>query len=181
MTKARLYKRYPASSVLIYNGSTVLHFFLGGLGIVIGYDFSGIAYVFGVLYVALALAEMYVLMPLKVCPSCVYYRLDDSLCISGVNLLSRKIARERDPEAFGDRAKGLLCPNNLYMAALAIPIVAMIPALVINFSFLLLAILLIVVGLLVFRFFVVFTKIACVHCYAKYKCPQAGQMGVRDM
>jgi hypothetical protein len=181
MAKAKLYKRYPASSLLIYNGSTVLHFLLGGIGIVIGYDFSGIAYAFGVLYFVLALAEMYVLMPLKVCPSCVYYRLDDSLCISGVNLLSRRIAKERDAAAFGDRAKGLLCPNNLYMAALAIPIVAMIPALVINFSFLLLAILLIVVGLLVFRFFVVFTKIACVHCYAKYKCPQAGQMGVRDM
>ncbi len=157
VARAKLYKRYPTSSVLIYNGSTVLHFLLGGIGIVLGYEFSGIAYAFGILYFALAMAEMYVLMPLKVCPSCVYYRLDDSLCISGVNLVSRRIAKERDSAAFGDRAKGLLCPNNLYMAALGIPIIAMIPALVINFSFLLLAIVLIVVGLLLFRFFVVFT------------------------
>jgi hypothetical protein len=59
---------------------------------------------------------------------------------------------------------------------LVIPIIAMIPALVINFSFLVLAILLIVVGLLLFRFFVIFTKIACVHCRAKKICPQAQSM-----
>jgi hypothetical protein len=57
----------------------------------------------------------------------------------------------------------------------------MIPALILNFSFLLLAIFLAVVGLLLFRFFVVFPKIACVHCSAKYKCPQAEAMGVRNL
>ncbi|MEE9400230.1 MAG: hypothetical protein V3V23_08170, partial [Dehalococcoidales bacterium] len=93
----------------------------------------------------------------------------------------KKIAKEGSPTDFANRAKGLFCPNNLYMAALFIPIIAIIPALIVNFSFLLLAILLIVVGLLLFRFFVVFTKIACVHCYAKYKCPQAEPMGVRNM
>ena len=67
------------------------------------------------------------------------------------------------------------------MVVLFIPIVAMLPALIVNFSFLLLATLLIVVGLLLFRFFVVFTKIACLHCHAKYKCPQAGPMGTRNM
>jgi hypothetical protein len=34
--------------------------------------------------------------------------------------------------------------------------------------------------LLLFRFFIIFPKIACIHCYAKYICPQAGQMGVRE-
>ena len=28
-TRAKLYKHYPVPSVLLYNGSTVLHFFLG--------------------------------------------------------------------------------------------------------------------------------------------------------
>ncbi len=181
MAKAKLYTRYPVSSVLIYNGATILHFLLGGIGIILGYNFSGIAYFFGALYFTLSLTEMYVLMPLKVCPSCVYYRLNNSLCISGMNIVSKKIAKEGSPTDFANRAKGLFCPNNLYMAALFIPIIAMIPALIVNFSFLLLAILLIVVGLLLFRFFVVFTKIACVHCYAKYKCPQAEPMGVRNM
>ena len=57
----------------------------------------------------------------------------------------------------------------------------MIPALILDFSFLVLAMLLIVVGLLLFRFFVIFPKIACLYCIAKYKCPQAGAMGVRDL
>jgi hypothetical protein len=124
---------------------------------------------------------MYVLMPLKVCPNCTYYRLDDSLCISGLNLVSRKVAAAGDVKDFPQRAKGIFCPNNLYIASLVIPIIALVPALALHFSFLLLGILLAISGLLVFRFFVVFPKIACLHCLAKYKCPQAGAMGVRDM
>ena len=57
-------------------------------------------------------------------------------------------------------------------------IIAMIPALIISFSFLVLVILLVVVALLVFRFFVIFPKIACVHCRAKNVCPQAQSMGL---
>ena len=115
-------------------------------------------------------------MPLKVCPNCVYYKLENSLCISGLNIVSRKIVKEGDVKDFGSRAQGLFCPNNLYIASLAIPIVAMIPALILDFSVPVLVILLIVVGLLVFRFFVIFPKIACVHCRAKTICPQAQSM-----
>jgi hypothetical protein len=180
--KAKLYTRYPLSSLLIYNGATILHFLLGGIGIILGYNFSSWAgYAFGALYLAFSFVEMYVMMPLTVCPNCVYYRMKDSLCISGLNVISKKVAREGDPKDFPKRGEGLFCNNNLYMAALMAPIIAMIPALIMNFSFLLLAIFLAVVGLLLFRFFVIFTKIACVHCSAKYKCPQAEAMGVRDM
>lgn len=55
----------------------------------------------------------------------------------------------------------------------------MIPGMVINFSAMLLTVFIVVVGLLVFRFFVIFPKIACLHCMAKYVCPQAGAIGVR--
>jgi hypothetical protein len=64
------------------------------------------------------------------------------------------------------------------MAAKVVPIIAMIPALILNFSFLLLAIFLAVVGLLLFRIFVVFPQIACVHCRAKNICPNAKAMGL---
>jgi len=124
---------------------------------------------------------MYVLMPLKVCPGCPYYRLNNSLCISGLNVVSRKIAKEGDVKDFPRRAEGPFCPNNLYIASLAIPIIAMIPALILDFSFLVLAILLVVVALFLFRFFVIFPKIACLHCIAKYRCPQAEAMGVRNL
>jgi hypothetical protein len=50
----------------------------------------------------------------------------------------------------------------------------------VNFSVVLLIIFLAVMGLLLFRFFIIFPKIACLHCRAKYECPQAGAMGVRN-
>lgn len=178
--KARLHKRYPSSSILTYNGSTVSHYLLGGIGIIIGYG-SWIGYLLGSLYMLFSFAEMYVLMPLKVCPNCPYYRLKDSVCISGLNVVSRKLARKGELKDFPQRARGLLCPNNLYIASLVIPILAIIPASVLDFSYIVLAILLIVLGLLLFRFFVIFPKIACLHCIAKYKCPQAEAMGVRNL
>jgi len=175
--KVQVYTRYPTSSILIYNGTTVVHFLLGGIGIILGYN-SLIGYILGSLYLALSFAEMYVHMPLKVCPNCVYYKLDNSICISGLNVVSRKIAKEGNVNDFPSRAKGLFCSNNLYIASLVIPIIAIIPALILNFSFLVLTTLLIVVGLLLFRFFVIFTKIACIHCRAKNVCPQARSMGL---
>jgi hypothetical protein len=174
--KVQVYTRYPTSSILIYNGTTVLHFLLGGIGIILGYG-SPIGYILGALYLAFSFAEMYVYMPLKVCPNCVYYKLDNSICISGLNVVSRKVAKEGNVKDFPGRAKGLFCSNNLYIASLVIPIIAMILALILNFSLSVLIILLIVAGLLLFRFFAVFTKIACVHCCAQNIRPQAQSMG----
>ena len=178
--KAMLYTRYPFSSIVIYNGVTVLHYLFGGIGIILGYNFSWIAYLLGSLYLGFAFAQMYVLMPLIVCPNCVYYRLKNSLCISGLNVISKRIAREGEIKDFPKRSEGLFCHNNLYMAAKVVPILAMIPALIVNFSFLLLAIFLTVVGLLLLRIFVVFPKIACVHCRAMNICPNAEAMGLRS-
>jgi hypothetical protein len=178
--KVSAYTRYPLSSLLIYNGATALHYLLGGIGIMLGYNFSWGAYLLGFLYLTFAFVQMYVLMPLMVCPNCVYYKWDDSRCISGMNLVSRRVAGEGDVKDFAQRGEGLLCHNNLYMAAKILPIVAMIPALILNFSSLLLGIFLAVVGLLVFRIFVIFPKIACVHCRAKNMCPNAEAMGLSD-
>lgn len=180
--RAEIYKRYPVSSFLIYNGSTMLHFLLGGIGIILGYGFHAwIGFLLGVAYFIFAFGEMYVVMPLTVCPSCVYFRLQDGFCVSGLNILSRKVAQAAGPELFSKRAEGLLCSNNLYMAALLFPILAIIPALVFNFSNLLLLLELLLAGLTLFRFFVIFPRIACLHCAAKFNCPQAGQMGLRDL
>jgi hypothetical protein len=149
---------------------------LGGLGIILGYG-SWIGYLLGPLYMLFAFIEMYVHMPLKVCVNCLYYSLGNSRCISGLNLVSRRFAGEGSVKAFAGRAKGPVCPNNLYIASLAFPIIAIIPALVMRFSIPALAVLLVLVGLLVFRFFVIFPKIACVHCRAQNICPQAQAMG----
>ena len=174
--KIELYTKYPISSVFIYNGTTIAHYLLGGAGIILGYG-SWVGILLGSLYLVFSFIEMYVHMPLKVCPDCVYYNLPNSLCISGLNLVSRKVAREGNVKAFSSRAKGPFCPNNLYIASLAFPILGIIPALILNFSLTVLAILLVIVGLLLFRFFVIFPKIACVHCRAQNVCPQAQSMG----
>jgi hypothetical protein len=180
--KAKLHTRYPWLSILTYNGTTLLHFLLGGIGIALGYNFSLWAgSSAGSLYFVFSFVEMYVLMPLTVCPNCVYYKIPDSLCISGLNLISKRIAKSGDPKDFPKRAQGLFCNNHLYMVALIAPIIAIIPALILNFSFLLLALVLILVGLLLFRFFVIFPKTACLHCRAKFVCPQAEAMGVRQL
>lgn len=179
-TKAETYTRYPLSSNLIYNGVTFLHFLLGGIGLMFGYGPSWLGYILGGVYLAFAFAQMYLLMPLMVCPNCLYYRTEDALCASGLSTLSRRIAKEGTAENLANRAKGLLCHNNLYLAALLAPIVLIIPALILNFSFGLLAIWLAMVGLLLFRFFVIFGSIACLRCQAKYECPNAERTGVRD-
>jgi len=172
-----LFTRYPLSSVFIYNGITTAHFGIGTAGIILGYQ-SLTGFILGLLYFVFAVGEMYVLMPLKVCPNCVYFKLENSLCVSGMNVVSRKITGEGNLKDLPNRAKGLFCSNNLYIAALVIPIIAVIPALIINFSFILLLIFLALAGLLLFRFFVIFPKIACVHCRAKNICPQAQKMGL---
>ncbi len=57
--KAKLHTRYPLSSILIYNGSTVAHYLLGGIGIIIGYNFSSWpGYLFGVFYLVFSFVEM---------------------------------------------------------------------------------------------------------------------------
>ena len=181
-TKAKLYTKYPISSLLIYQGSTLLHFLLGGFGLILGYNYlSWLGYTLGGLYVVFAFVVMYAIMPLRVCPKCVYYELKDSRCISGLNLFSRRIAKAGNQQTFNQRGKGLFCPNNLYMAALILPILVMIPALIANFSMTLLVVFIVLLGLLLFRFFIIFPKIACLHCRAKFKCPQAGAMGVRNL
>ena len=175
MNKPQVYTRYPLLSIMTYNGTTIAHYLLGGIGIFLGYN-HWIGYLFGSLYLAFSFFEMYIHMPLKVCPNCVYYKLDNSLCISGLNLVSRKVAREGNVSDFPNRAKGIFCPNNLYITSLIVPILVIIPSLILNFSVIVLIILLVIIGLLLFRFFVIFPKIACVHCRAKNVCPQAKSM-----
>jgi hypothetical protein len=175
-TRVTLYSRYPIWSVVTYNIVTILHFILGGAGLILGYHYW-LGYLSGSIYLIFSFVEMYFLMPIKVCPKCPYYKLKDSQCISGLNLLSRRLAQEGKVKMFPNRAKGPFCPNNLYIASLVIPIIGIIPALILNFSWLVLIILLVLAGLLLFRFFVIFPKIACVHCRAQNVCPQAKSMG----
>jgi hypothetical protein len=176
--KSTLYTRYPLSRVALYDGVTLIHFLLGGWGIFLGFSDWGAGYLLAAVYLLFAFGQMLVIMPLAVCPSCVYYRQEGGRCISALNLLSRRIAAAGRPVDFRKRARGPLCANNLYLAALIIPIPLILVALPFHFSDLLAAILAILVALLVFRFLILFPKIACARCLAKSKCPNAARMGL---
>jgi hypothetical protein len=174
----KVFKSYPPSSVLLYNATTDAHFVLGGLGIIIGYGWTVLAWLAGLAYMAVAFGQMYIMMPLSVCPNCVYYRLEDGTCVSGLNRVSRRIAKEGDLEDFPKRAGGPLSHNKFYMGSLILPIIAILPGPYLNFSIPLLLIWLAVLGLMLFRFFVVFKRVACVHCMARKRCPNAQAMGL---
>jgi hypothetical protein len=177
--RLRVYKIYPLRNVLVYNGTTILHYALGAFGLNLGYDrWPVLGWVLALGYLVFALAQMYVLMPLSVCPSCVYRRLEGARCVSGLNLLSAKFARQADAKDFPNRGKGFLCHNHLYMASLAAPLILMLPALILAFSAPLLFVFLAVVGLFVFRVLVVFPRVACGRCAAKGDCPNAKAMGL---
>lgn len=181
MSKAKLYSRFPITSVLIYNVSTILHFLIGGLIISYTRMFWGeIGIVPGILYFVFAFTDMYLIMPYSVCRDCVYFKLENGLCISGLNLISRKLFKEGKPSDFPKRAKGLFCPNNQYILSLILPIITGIPILALKYSNSLLLLELSLFVLLVIRFFFIIPQLACVHCLSKQVCPQAGQMGVRE-
>jgi hypothetical protein len=174
-----MHTRYPLSSLLLYNGTTIVHYVSGSIGMAVAYPSPAGRLVAGT-YLALSLGEMYVHMPLTVCRDCVYHALDNSRCISGLNIVSRRFTPPGKIARFGRRAKGLFCPNNLYLASLGLPALAMMPALFLSFSFLLLGLFLAILGLFAFRFFVLFKKVACVHCRARNVCPNARSMGLAD-
>lgn len=180
-SKAELYNRYPLLNIIIYNGTTLLHFIIGGMILFYTKHFWGnLGITFGLLYIFLSLFDMYVMMPLQVCKNCVYFSLENGLCISGMNILAKKIAKKGSTSDFSNRAKGPFCPNHLYIASLIFPIVCGIPILIFNFSILLLTLVIFLFLLLSIRFVFIIPKLACVHCLSKFICPQAGQMGVRE-
>jgi hypothetical protein len=175
-----VYRRYPAVNIAIYNGATLAHYGLGAAGVLIGYDrLPVLAWVVGVGYLLFALGQMYVMMPLVVCPSCAYRRLDGARCVSAMNLVSARLAPLAETDAFPLRAKGALCHNNLYMASLIAPLVLIAPALVIAFSWVLMGIFGAVAALLALRMFVIFPHVACGHCVERRRCPNAQAMGIR--
>jgi hypothetical protein len=174
-----VYRVYPWSSVLLYNGVTLLHFGLGTAGLIVAYDrWPALALAMGGVYLAFALVQMYVLMPLGVCPSCVYRSMSGARCIAAMNIVSARITGTRPAEEFPNRGSGILCHNNLYLGSLIAPLPLMVPGLIVNFALVVLALLIAVAALLAFRFFVVFKRTACPHCAAKGRCPNAQAMGI---
>lgn len=175
-----VYQRYPIKNIIIYNFVTAAHYLLGFVGILIAFDFSVAGKIAAIIYISFAFIQMYVLMPIMVCNNCIYTRKPDMLCISGLNYFSRKMFSNGDISKFENRGRGVLCHNNLYLSAKVLPLLIILPFLFLNFSTTLLILFLMILGLLLFRAFYIFKKIACNHCLAKNICPNAKSMGLSE-
>lgn len=174
------FSKYPLKSLLIYYLATILHYLFGYFGILIAFDYSSAGKIVSAAYLCFAIVQMYILMPMMVCPNCAYTNKPEMLCISGLNVIARKFFPKGDLNNFKSRSEGILCHNNLYMSAKILPVLIILPFLFINFSWALLLLLISVIGLLLLRIFYIFKKIACNHCLVRNICPNAISMGIGE-
>jgi len=172
------FTRYPPKNILLFNSLTILYYLLGGIGLMIAYE-NWWGFWLGALYFLFAFSQMYLVLPLIVCPSCIYTRIENALCMSGLNTLSQRLAPRGRSQDFQKRRKGLLCHTNLYLAAFLIPILGIAPGLFISFSFGLFLIILALIVLVGVFFLVIYPKNSCGFCRAKEICPNAKAMRIR--
>jgi hypothetical protein len=176
---SEVYRRYPLRSVALYNGVTLLHFGLAAWGLLVAYDrWPVLAGALAIVYLVVALGQMYVMMPLVICVACVYAMMPSARCVSGLNLIAARLKHASLAEFATRRTKGALSHNKLYMGSLIAPIPLLAVGLILNFSPLALVLMLAVAALLAFRILVVFRRTACPHCAAKGRCPNAKAMGI---
>jgi hypothetical protein len=176
---SEVYRSYPLRSVVLYNGVTLLHFAIAAGGLLVAYDrWPLLAEVLAIVYLVVALGQMYVMMPLVVCVACVYATMSGARCVSGLNLIAARRTHAAPAEFAARRTKGALSHNKLYMGSLIAPVPLLAVGLIVEFSPLARALLLAVAALLAYRILVVFRRTACPHCAAKGRCPNAKSMGI---
>ena len=118
--------------------------------------------------------QLYVLMPLVVCPACVYRSIRDGRCASGLNLVSARLCPPTaHAGAFAERTQGALCQSSLCFWSWVAPVPLAVPGLAVSFSWLALTLTAAVVVLTVIRLTVVMRLAVCPHCLARRWCPMA--------
>ena len=136
--EARSFRRYPLWRVLCLNGLTVAHYLLGCAAILLAYrSYPLVGWPCGLAYLVFATVQLYVLMPLVVCPGCVYRSVRGGRCPSDLNLLSARLCAP-SPSAleFQERSHGALCQSSLCLWAWVVPVPLALPGLVVSFSWL---------------------------------------------
>jgi hypothetical protein len=169
----RSFRRYPLSWVLGLNGLTVVHYLMGCGAILVAYrDYPLLGWPVGLGYLVFAVVQLYVLMPLVVCPGCVYRTIRGGRCASGLNVLSARLCPP-SPGAIGfeERAHGALCENSLCLWAWVLPVPLALPGLALSFSWPAFALMATVAALTVLRLAVVMRRVVCPHCLARRWCP----------
>jgi hypothetical protein len=170
---SRSFRRYPLWRVLCLNGLTVVHYLLGCAAILIAYrGYPILGWPIGLAYFVFAVVQLYVLMPLVVCPGCVYRTVRGGRCASGLNLISARLCPP-SPGAidFEERTHGALCESSLCLWSLVLPVPLALPGLALSFSWPALLLTVTVAALTVIRLAVVTRRAVCPHCLARRWCP----------
>jgi hypothetical protein len=170
---ARLRRRFPLRQVGALNGLTAAQYVVGCAAIVFAYRRLPIVGLpVGLAYLVYAVTQHYVLMPLTVCPGCVYRAVRDGRCPSGLNVVSALLC-ERSATAgdFQQRSRGALCSSRLAQASWLAPLPLVVPGLVLSFSAMAALLTGLVAVLALLRLLVV-RRAVCPRCLAQRWCPE---------
>jgi hypothetical protein len=170
---SKAFRRYPLWSVLCLNGLTVAHYAVGCAAILAAYrSHPVIAWPVGLAYFVFAIVQLYVLMPLVVCPGCVYRTVPGGRCASGLNLISARLC---PPSAsaieFQERTHGLLCQSSLNLLSWVLPIPLALPGLAASWSVKAAVLTAAAAVLTVVRLAAGARHARCSHCLAQRWCP----------
>lgn len=167
------FKRHPLWRVLCLNGLTVFHYVVGCAAILAAYrSYPIVGWPVGLAYFVFATVQFYVLMPLVVCPGCVYRTVRGGRCPSGLNLISARLC---PPSAsaieFRERTHGPLCQSSLGLLSWVLPVPLALPGLIVSLSGMAAIITTTVAVLTVVRLAIVTRHALCSHCLAQRWCP----------
>ncbi len=168
-----LLRRYPLWRVLCLNGLTVVHYVIGCVAVLVAYrSYPLLGWPIGLAYLVFALVQFYLLMPLVVCPGCVYRTVRDGRCARGLNLVSVRLCpSSASLTGFRERSHGALCQSNLSMWAWVLPVPLALPGVCASFSWLALTLTAAVSVLTILRLAVTRRRAACLRCLARRWCP----------
>jgi hypothetical protein len=118
------FRRYPLWRVVGFDAFTAAHFALGCAAVLVAWHARPIvAWPVGLAYLVFATVQSFVLMPLVVCPGCVYRTVAGARCPSGLNVLSARLCPPAtDTAEFRRRACGPLCQTSLSLCSWVFPL-----------------------------------------------------------
>jgi hypothetical protein len=168
-----LLRRYPLWRVLCLNGLTVAHYVIGCVAVLVAYrSYPLLGWPIGLAYLVFALVQLYLLMPLVVCPGCVYRTVHGGRCARGLNVVSARLCSSSTGlTGFRERSHGAFCQSNMCLWAWALPVPLALPGVCVSFSWQALTLTTAVSVLTILWLTVTVRRVVCLHCLARRWCP----------
>lgn len=167
-------RRYPLWSVIGLNLLTAVHFAVGcGAIILAWHTVPLVAWPVGIAYLVFAAVQAFVLMPLVVCPGCVYRTVAGARCPSGLNLVSARLGPPAgDTAEFRRRSSGPLCQTSLSLCSWGFPPLMALAGLAVHLSWPAAVLAAALAASLALRVLLGRAS-GCTHCLSRRWCPVA--------